>query len=528
MRDKKGKQIQSQIDRVILGEGEDCIFSTDSNITGINNNILVVGGSGSGKTLSITEAFLLESYNRNIITSVTKRRIVNKYFSLLEERDYKVWDLDFVHPENGNIAYDPLDFIKSYQDIVFVAKSIVTANKKKENSNADPFWDEAATSLFAAFISYVLMKKDDPSFIDVLEMIDKLSFEDDTSEIKTNYDYNFLELEIANSFNFATVNWKSFRRLPIKTASCVFGTLNTAIGYVFTPELRRMFKMENKISFEKLATEKRALFVTTSPVNPSLNSFINMFYAHIFKELFEIGERQDGGVLPRPIHFLADDFATGCPVPLFDQYISIFREKGISVTLLIQSESQLSSLYGKDSATTIINNCDTYVYMGSNDLDTARNIGMRAGIMTEDCLNMKLGNQIIFRRGSKPKFSKRYNIMENELYKKLTNNMKEPKVFEGFTQERSLFIEELKNSIKLYETDLYEDDQYETDEFEPKSFKIKPIAEMVELYGGAENGKDEIFYDFFEFSDDFSEDEDDFPEDDDDSPEDDDDFFDIF
>ncbi len=274
--------------------------------------------------------------------------------------------------------------------------------------------------------------------------------------------------------------------------------------------------------------EKRALFVTTSPVNPSLNSFINMFYAHIFKELFEIGERQDGGVLPRPIHFLADDFATGCPVPLFDQYISIFREKGISVTLLIQSESQLSSLYGKDSATTIINNCDTYVYMGSNDLDTARNIGMRAGIMTEDCLNMKLGNQIIFRRGSKPKFSKRYNIMENELYKKLTNNMKEPNVFEGFTQERSLFIEELKNSIKLYETDIYEDDQYETDEFEPKSFKIKPIAEMVELYGGAENGKDEIFYDFFEFRDDFSEDDDDFPEDDDDSPEDDDDFFDIF
>ena len=142
MRDKKGKQIQSQTDMVILGEGEDCIFSTDSNISGINNNILVVGGSGSGKTLSITEAFLLESYNRNIITSVTKRRIVNKYFSLLEERDYKVWDLDFVHPENGNIAYDPLDFIKSYQDIVFVAKSIVTANKKKENSNADPFWDD--------------------------------------------------------------------------------------------------------------------------------------------------------------------------------------------------------------------------------------------------------------------------------------------------------------------------------------------------------------------------------------------------
>ena len=131
---------------------------------------------------------------------------------------------------------------------------------------------------------------------------------------------------------------------------------------------------------------------------------------------------------------------------------------------------------------------------------------------------MKLGNQIIFRRGSKPKFSKRYNITENELYKKLTNNMKEPKVFEGFTQERSLFIEELKNSVKSFETDLYEDDSYETDEFEPKSYKIKLDPEMVKLHEGRKNGTNENFDDSFEDS---FEDNDEFFEDDDD-------FFDIF
>ena len=159
---KKARKLPDNIkeaDRVVLGDGEDCIFSTDTNISGINNNILVVGGSGSGKTVSIAESFLLESYNRNIITTVTKRRIVNKYIPLLEKRGYNVWDLDFVHPENGNVGYDPLDFIKSYQDIVFIAKSIVTANKKKENTGGDPYWDEAATSLFSAIISYVLMRK---------------------------------------------------------------------------------------------------------------------------------------------------------------------------------------------------------------------------------------------------------------------------------------------------------------------------------------------------------------------------------
>ena len=233
--------------------------------------------------------------------------------------------------------------------------------------------------------------------------------------------------------------------------------MNTAISFVFTPELRKIFRLKRKISFERLAREKRALFVTSSPVNPSMNTFINMFYAHIFKELFEIGERRESGVLPRQIHMLADDFATGCPVPLFDQYISIFREKGISVTLLVQSESQLSSLYGDDKATTIINNCDTYVYMGSNDLETAKNIATRAGILTEDCLNMKLGNQIIFRRGSKPIFSKRYNIFENKLYKSIPESFKDEDIRCVLNEERNSFIRELRAGIGMDEYDCFDE-----------------------------------------------------------------------
>ena len=447
--------MRDRVDKVVLGEG--CVYSTDSNVTGINNNILVVGGSGSGKTVSIAEAFLLESYNRNIITTVTKRRIVKKYIPLLRDRGYSIWDLDFVHPENGNVGYDPLDFVKSYQDIVFVAKSIIESNNKNENSNADPYWNEAATSLFSSIIAYVLMKKPHPNFSDVLEMIDGLTFEEDGGEITTNYDFEFFKLEKANPSNFATVNWRSFRRLPIRTASCVFGVLNTATSFVFTPELRKIFRLRRKISFERFARDKRALFITSSPVNPSLNTFINMFYAHIFKELFEIGERRESGVLPRQVHMLADDFATGCPVPLFDQYISIFREKGISVTLLVQSESQLSSLYGDDKATTIINNCDTYVYMGSNDLETAKNIATRAGILTEDCLNMKLGNQIIFRRGSKPIFSKRYNIFENKLYKSIPESFKDEDIICVLNEERSSFIKELRASIGENEYDCFDE-----------------------------------------------------------------------
>lgn len=409
-----------EADRMILGDGPNCIFSTDSMETGVNNNVLVVACSGAGKTMSITEALFLELFNRSVIATVTKRRIVNKYEPIMKERGYMVLDLDFVYPERGNVGYDPLDFISSYQDITFVAKSVVMSNPRKEKSNADPYWDEAATSLLSAEIAYVLMTKDDATFADVLEMHDKLVFEEYGGQIRTNYDDEFEFIEEKDPSCFAVSCWKSFKKLPIKTSSCVFGTLNTTIDAIFSPELRKMFRMKKKVDFEEIASKKTVLFVTSSPVNPTLNCFINLFYGHAFKQLFEYGEEQDDGKIPIPVHLIADDFATGCPVNLFDEYISIFREKGISVTLLIQSESQLISIYGSDAATTIINNCDSYVYMGSNDLHTAQNISLRANRPLEDVLYMPIGSQILFRRGQKPILSQRYNILENEIYQNIT------------------------------------------------------------------------------------------------------------
>ena len=418
----KGYDPSFEVDQMILGDGPSCVFSTDCSQTGLNNNVLVVGGSGSGKTMSIAEPFLLESFHRSIITTATKRRIVNKYIPLMRSRGYDIWDLNFVHPERGNIAYDPLDYITNYQDITFVARSIVLANPKKETTTADPYWDEASISLLTAMIAYVMMTNPNANFSHVLQMLDGLDFEESGGQIETNYDKAFEYLEEKEPSNFAVVNWKSFKKVPIKTASCIYSTLNTTVDSVFTPELRKMFSMKRKVDFEHLATKKTALFVTSSPVNPTLNCFINMFYAQAFKQLFEFGEEQVDGKLPIPVHFFADDFATGCPVPLFDQYISIFREKQIGATLLIQSESQLKSLYGYDAATTIINNCDTYVYLGSNDLETARMMSLRVNRPLEDVLHMKIGSQILCRRGSKPKIGKRYNILGNDMYKKVTSN----------------------------------------------------------------------------------------------------------
>lgn len=405
-------------DRIILGEN--VIYSSNSMETGVNNNVLVCGSSGSGKTMSISEPRLLETHNSSLIATVTKRRIVEKYKNVFENRGYIVEDLNFINPSDSNIAYDPLRYVDSYSDITFLAESIVKANPKKDKSNADPYWDDAATSLLSAEIAYTIMTKDNATFADVLDLHDEIDFRDSGGQIVTSLDRQFERLAEKDPSCFAVTCWRSFHQLPIKTASCIFSTLNTTIDTVFSPELREMIAKKDKVDFEKLATQKTVLFVSTSAVNPSLHCFVNMFYAQAFKSLFEYAEKLSTGKLPVPVHVLCDDFATGSRILNFPEYISIFREKDISVTLLVQSESQLESMYGTDDATTIINNCDTYLYMGGMDLRTGRSISERLNVPLDEVLYMPIGREYVFRRGQKPVVTWRYDICKDKRYRDIT------------------------------------------------------------------------------------------------------------
>lgn len=268
-------------EKVILGEN--CCYSVDSKETGLNNNVIVCGGSGSGKTMSISEPRLLETKTSSIIAVVTKRRIVNKYIPLFEERGYEILDLNFVDPDKSTCCYDPLQYVKSYSDITFLAKSIIKANKQKDNSNADPYWDEAAISLLSAEIAYIMMTKENATFVDVLEVNDSLTLDDGSGTIQTSLDDNFDYIAAENPSCFAISCWRTFKQLPVKTAACVFSTLNSTIDTVFSPEIRKMIESEKKVNFEQMGNKRTILFVTTSAVNSALHSFVNMFYAQAFK-----------------------------------------------------------------------------------------------------------------------------------------------------------------------------------------------------------------------------------------------------
>ena len=404
-------------DKIVLAKG--CTYSSDSSRTGINNNQIVVGGSGSGKTMSITEPCLLNTEHRNLIVTVTKPRIIRKYADLLRQRGYRLETVNFAAPENSTAAFDPMCFVRTDMDITFLAQSLVMSDPKKKDSHADPYWDNASISLLSALIAGALLRNPGAGLTEVLTMFRGLEIKFGDI-ISTNYDYYFNGLHDTPRGRFAKMQWNSFCRLPSKTASCVFSSLSIMLDHMFTGELTQLLQMPEKVDFRELAQEKSVLFVVSSPVNPSLNAFVSLFYAMAMKELFEFAEEQPDGFLPIPTHMVCDDFATGAPIPNFDQYISIIREKQLSVTLLCQSESQLEGMYGRSQAVTVINNCDSYVYTGSMDLTTAMHISQRLNMPVDEVLSMQLGTFAVFRRGEKPVVAQRYPILEDPLYRSLT------------------------------------------------------------------------------------------------------------
>ncbi|MCI6022016.1 MAG: type IV secretory system conjugative DNA transfer family protein, partial [[Bacteroides] pectinophilus] len=175
--------MKGDYDRVILGR--DAIYTTDCEVTGINNNILVCGGSGSGKTMSISEPCMLEAMNSSLVVTVTKRRIVDKYKQLFRSRGYVVEDMNYIDPEESTVSFDPIRYIKDCTDITYVARSIMLANPQKQGSSRDPYWDEAAASLLCAEISYVIMTNEKATFADVIDTHMRLKIAPDDEGIKT-------------------------------------------------------------------------------------------------------------------------------------------------------------------------------------------------------------------------------------------------------------------------------------------------------------------------------------------------------
>ncbi len=408
-----------------LFNDSDFIFSKDSRrqlddfVTQLNNNVIVMGTSGCGKTTRFVDPNIRQAVG-SIIASDPKGNLVKKHGRFLEEEGYHVLVMDFQHPERS-VRWNPLALAKTTQDILRISNAI-TYDYGEGQHSYDPFWDQNTVMLINALVGYMLETGYEPvnfqSLISLLhegERFSRLTFENGvrrSSENCSKLRDRFDKLKEKNPESWACEQFYNVDSAAERT----FGTVRTCVAAKFanytTKEIAQMMSA-NEIDFDKLAQEKFALFILQSDCDRSMDGLVNLFISQAINSLCAFADRCENNRLPIPVRFFLDDYGATTVIDNLDTIISTIRSRAISVSLILQSESQLKKgRAGTDK--TILSNCDTYIYMGGNDIETAQAVSIRCNKPLEQVLYMPVGHCWVFERGKKPVFSETAERIELE------------------------------------------------------------------------------------------------------------------
>lgn len=375
-------------------------YSLNDFKTKLNNNVLIEGGSGTGKTTNVVVPNIRQAVGSYFICD-PKGQLYKRWGKYLRDHDYTVKLIDFTHPEKSG-GYNPMNYLKSTQDITKLASTITYSNGSENGKNIDPYWDRMTILLLSAIIGY-LVETDSPNktFSAILDMVNLGEREDDEDK-DSKLRRLFVKHKFQNPNSWACKKFESVDAAPFKTYDTIRSTLSAKFAVFDSKELRRMMEKPS-IDFTEAAKKKTAVFVTVSDSDRTMDTLVNIFFTQAMNELCQYADDEcKDGRLPIPVRFILDDFATNCRIEEFPRMISSIRSRAISVMLMIQAEAQLVQGYGYD-AQTIISNCDTFVYLGGNDVQTAYSIAERCDKPMCEILYMPVGHCWVFRRGSKPK-----------------------------------------------------------------------------------------------------------------------------
>ena len=391
--------------KMILAENQE--YSLNCYETQLNNNVLVVGASGAGKTRSIVTPNLLEATGSYIVSD-PKGNLYRQYYPYLTEQGYSVKILDFTNPENSD-RYNFFDYINSTQDIVSIAHMLIYNSENK--SYQDPFWDQASQLLLQALISYLIERQvsEERNLHSLLKLVNICCSSGDLDHKETLMDSLMKDHARANPDSYAVRTYEKFRTAASKTLRSILITVNAKLGLFDTPEIKKMTETDD-IDISWVGKRKTAVFVVVSDTDRSMDPLVNLFFTQAMNQLCRFADKVcKNNCLPVPVRFILDDFATNCKIAEFPRMIASIRSRGISTMLMIQAESQLVKCYGDDWAT-IIGNCDTYVYLGGNDVKTAQAVAERADVPVKKILNMPVGTNWVFRRGQAPTNGRNFNL----------------------------------------------------------------------------------------------------------------------
>jgi len=383
--------------QMILPDGK--YYSLNDRETRLNNNVLIVGTTGSAKTRTVITPNLLECVGSYVVTD-PKGNLYRKWGNYMEANGYRVVRLSFIHPEKS-CKYNPLKYINTTQEIQKLSSALIYGSVKAGKS-LDPFWDETALLLLNSMIGYLIEFR--PSHEQTFESLFKLFRVAARDENGTRYSpYNSIMNETAKR---APGNWpyKQFQNVNTCADRTFNSVLISAIAKLscFDTEELAVMMSDDEIDLASIGQRKTAVFVEVSDTDRSMDTLINTFFTQAMNQLCSYADELcKDSELPVPVRFFMDDFATNCRIDKFENMISNIRSRKISVMLVVQSLAQLTAGYG-EGAHTIIDDCDTLIYMGGNDTKTAAEIAERCDKRMYSVLHMPLCTSWIFRRGAEP------------------------------------------------------------------------------------------------------------------------------
>ncbi len=408
---------------------QDRLISNNTRTTKLNNNDLIIGPTGAGKTRNYVKPNLLQyalEGGCSLIIADTKGSLVEEVGPVMAAHGYKVINLDFINLMNNSVGYNPLDFVSydpaqkgySEQEILTISSALVPIETKR-----DPFWEQSAQIFLSAFIGYALetLPPEEHTLEAVVQLYRNLSQPVCAESKSTAGTILFQALGGKRPDSAAWQNYQMASKIvpSEKTFASIEMFLTNKLASLSLRGAKRLYNLEERINFQTLCREKTAVFLTISDTDRSMDKLVNLFYTQALDQLVKTANTSPGYRLPLPVRLILDDFAANVTIPDFDKTIAVIRSREISVSLIIQDINQLYSLYGVPRGNTIINNCDSQLYLGGQDVDTAQFISTKANKTKDTILNMPLDDAWLFVRGSVPAQVRKYDLTAHPLYGEL-------------------------------------------------------------------------------------------------------------
>ena len=414
-----------------------------------NKNILVIGGSGSGKTRFFVKPNLMQMHSSYVVTD-PKGTVLVECGKMLNRGKYKIKVLNTINFAKS-MHYNPFAYLRSEKDILKLVNTIIVNTKGEGQQSGEDFWIKAEKLYYTALIAYIWYEapEEEQNFAMLIDLIDASEAREDDENFKNAVDLLFEELEAENPNHFAVRQYKKYKLAAGKTAKSILISCGARLAPFDIKELRDLMEYD-ELELDTLGEQKTALFVIISDTDATFNFVVSIMYSQLFNLLCDKADDVYNGRLPVHVRCLLDEFSNIGQIPQFEKLIATIRSREISASIILQSKSQLKAIY-KDNADTIEGNCDTTLFLGGKEKTTLKEMAEILGKETIDLYNtsdtrgtsqsyglnyQKTGKELMSQdeiavmdggkcimqlRGVRPFFSDKFDITKHDRYKELSD-----------------------------------------------------------------------------------------------------------